>query len=226
MNKSVKLRIAAKLILCIGVIACVIGCAAYCVLSLPEVMNLPFSWMYIIVVGAAMVFFILLSIILSAAANAAERRAMKADVEEEVVEEIVEETVEEPKYVCDNECCEECAFADQCDFLAAEKAAKAEAAEATEEEAAECEATEEEAPAGVKLPAFAQKWHDELPEEARETVDKVVAVAGVAANKVKENADKIVPAVVAGVAVIAVAKGRKARRQAKARRNFFKWLGC
>lgn len=225
MNKSVKLRIAAKLILCLGVLACVIGCAAYCVLSLPEVMNLPFSWMYIIIVGAAMVFFILLSIILSAAANAAERRAMKADVEE-VVEEIVEEPVEEKKYVCDNECCEDCAFADQCDFLAAEKAAKAEAAEAAEEEPTECEAVEEEAPAGVKLPAFAQKWHDELPEEARETVDKVVAAAGVAANKVKENADKIVPAVVASVAVIAVAKGRKARRQAQARRNFFKWLGC
>ncbi len=227
MNKSVKLRVAAKLILCIGVIACVLGCAAYCVLSLPEVMNLPFSWMYVIIVAAAMVFFIVLSIILNAIANAVERKAMRA-AEESAVEEIVEEEiVEETKYVCDNECCNECAFADSCDYIAAEKAAKEACTCECAEEAAECaepEAIAEKTDA--KIPAFAQKWHDDLPEETREAVDKVLIAATAVATTVKENADKIVPAVVAGAAVIAVSKRRKARRQAKARKNFYKWLGC
>ena len=47
MSKSGKLRMAAKLIGIIGCVACLIGGAAYCVLTLPEIINFPFEWFYL-----------------------------------------------------------------------------------------------------------------------------------------------------------------------------------
>ena len=106
--KSVRLRIAAKLVWVFGLLACVIGCGVYAVLCLPQVLNLPFEPMYLYAAGVAAVVFIIIAIILSAASKAAardeeleaawlEEMALAAQAEREAAEavEAVEIPVEE-----------------------------------------------------------------------------------------------------------------------------------
>jgi hypothetical protein len=71
--KSVRLRIAAKLVWVFGLLACIIGCGVYAVLCLPEVLNLPFEPMYLAAAGIAAALFIIISVILSVASKTAER---------------------------------------------------------------------------------------------------------------------------------------------------------
>lgn len=106
--KSVRLRIAAKLVWVFGLLACVIGCGVYAVLCQPQVLNLPFEPMYLYAAGVAAVVFIIIAIILSAASKAAardeeleaawlEEMALAAQAEKEAAEavEAVEIPVEE-----------------------------------------------------------------------------------------------------------------------------------
>ncbi len=72
--KSVRLRIAAKLILVIGLLACFLGSAAYCVLTMPETFNLPFDWRYLAITGGAALLFIIISMILLGCSKSAEAR--------------------------------------------------------------------------------------------------------------------------------------------------------
>ena len=90
--KSVRLRIAAKLVWVFGLLACLIGCCTYAVLCMPEVLNLPFEWMYIAVAGALAVVFIIIALILSAASkSAAKVEALEARLLEEAALAAVEE---------------------------------------------------------------------------------------------------------------------------------------
>lgn len=98
--KSVRLRIAAKLVWVFGLLACIIGCGVYAILCLPEVMNLPFEPMYLAAAGAAAALFVIISIILSASGKVAARNeeAEAAWLEEMALaaqaEEIPEEVTE------------------------------------------------------------------------------------------------------------------------------------
>ena len=104
--KSVRLRIAAKLVWVFGLLACLIGCCTYAVLCMPEVLNLPFEWMYIAVAGALAVVFIIIALILSAASKSAAKveelearlleEAALAAVEEQEMEILPEEEEETP----------------------------------------------------------------------------------------------------------------------------------
>ena len=148
-TKSLKLRMAAKLVGCIGLIACMIGCAVYCILSLPEVMNIPFDWRYLLIDVAVMFVFVLVSILLTAGAVTAERKALMQAEADAIAEAIAAaEAVEE-------EACEE----------------------ACEEEACEEEACEvvEEVPA-TKYAAVVAKIRSKIPEDKLAAIDKATAV--------------------------------------------------
>ena len=41
--KSIRLRIAAKIVMFVGLAACILGAGIYCVLCMPEVLNIPFD---------------------------------------------------------------------------------------------------------------------------------------------------------------------------------------
>ena len=151
-TKSLKLRMAAKLVGCIGLIACMIGCAVYCILSLPEVMNIPFDWRYLLIDVAVMFVFVLVSILLNAGAVTAERKALMQAEEDALAEAaaaaeaLEEEACEE---VCEEEPCEAC-----------------------EEEA--CEVVEE-VPA-TKYAAVVAKIRSKIPEDKLVVIDKATTV--------------------------------------------------
>lgn len=204
MNKSIKLRTLAKLISCIGLIACLIGCAGYSILTLPEVMNLPFVWAYIIIDLAVMFVFVLVGVLLNLRANAIERAE---DLAGEAIDDVDEENE------CDAECCATCPLADQCDYLIADDIVP------KKEEA--CEETEEPAERAVQYPAAIEKVREKLPAEVGEKVDKVVVV-------VKENKKAVTIAAAACAAamlVVQAGKAKKAKRQAENRKKFYEWLG-
>lgn len=199
MNKSKKLRLAAKLISCIGIVACLIGCALYSVFTLPDVLNLPFEWTYIIVDAVCIVVFIAIAIILNLVANSVQR---KAEIEAARLE------------------------AERLEALAAAEAAAAAAAAEAEAEAAALAAVElEETKTEIKYPEFIEKLYEKLPEEARDMVDKAAVVVDKAVVAVKDNAKVVVPAAGACVAALVLKKVAKARRHAKNRKKFYKWLG-
>jgi hypothetical protein len=220
MYKAMKLRTAAKLISCIGLIACLVGCAGYCILSLPEVMNLPFEWLYIIIDVAVMFVFVLVGVLLNLRANAIDRR-------NDMVGEEVEGVADENE--CSAECCATCPLADQCDYLAADDVlpAKEEAAPACEcecEGECECECAEE-AGLSFKYPAAIEKVREKLPAELGEKVDKIVDKAVVTVKENKATIATVAAAATATAVVIGAGKVTKARRQAANRRKFYEWLG-
>ena len=70
--KSIRLRIAAKIVMFVGLAACILGAGTYCVLCMPEVLNIPFDLTYLLIVGCAALIFVLVSLILHVCANTAE----------------------------------------------------------------------------------------------------------------------------------------------------------
>lgn len=81
--RSVRLRIAAKTVLFLGLASCLLGTGIYCVLCMPEVMNIPMNLTYLWIVGCVAVIFALVSAILHACATAAERSQNALATEEE-----------------------------------------------------------------------------------------------------------------------------------------------
>ncbi|MBR2926148.1 MAG: hypothetical protein IKC31_01050 [Clostridia bacterium] len=66
MMKSVKFRTAAKVIFTIGWLAFILSSITYCVLCMPEVLNLPFEWQYLaITAGGALLIVIVAGILLA-----------------------------------------------------------------------------------------------------------------------------------------------------------------
>ena len=93
--KSTRLRIAARLVMWLGLVSCVLGAGTYCVLCMPEVMNLPFDWRYLATVGAGLIVFILISAILHVCASHAQN-TVEAYCEKEEVEDVMAEMAVEP----------------------------------------------------------------------------------------------------------------------------------
>ena len=250
MSKSAKLRLAAKLVGFIGCLACLIGGVVYYVLTLPEIMGLPFELLYLIIDGAAFVVIAAVSISLAIAAKSIDRRAArKAEAEAAAIAAAEAAEAEakalalaeaEAAFAPENECCLECDFAETCDYLADEKARFIEAylAEPTEEEALaeDAEEVEEEPCVNVCCPMMmAQAEAEEaspcekITADVRQAIDKAIVA-------VKENAVKIaIPVAAACVATLMVAKAKKNKKrkvelkrmkeQAKFRQDFYKWLG-
>lgn len=198
-EKAKRLHFIAKLIGCIGLIACVLGAAAYIILCLPEVGNYPFEWMYLAIVGAVAIVVIVIDVILHSIASGYAKRA----ADEAPAEAPAEETP----------AAEEEAPVDE------EAALAAEVAELT------APAAEEEAPAdGKKLDAGAlydkayAKLRAHLPEKAQAPADKVAVT-------VKENAKTIAAVAATCVLAAVTAKVVSDKRHAANRRRFYKWLG-
>lgn len=90
--KSVRLRIAAKLLWVFGLLACLIGCGVYAILCLPEVLNLPFEPLYLAAAGILAILIWIIAIILSAASKSATH---KEELEARLLEEAALAAVEE-----------------------------------------------------------------------------------------------------------------------------------
>ena len=82
--KSVRLRIAAKLLWVFGLLACLIGCGTYAILCLPEVLNLPFEPLYL---AAAGILALLIWIVAAILAAASKRAARAEELEARLLEE-------------------------------------------------------------------------------------------------------------------------------------------
>lgn len=152
MNKSTKLRIAAKLVGVIGVLACLIGCAVYCVLCMPEVLNLPFSWLGILIDFVMLAVCVFVAVMLNVAANSAEAEEMMAL---------------------------EAATAAEAAAAAAEAAAREAEAQALAEAEAAAEAAaraEAEAAAAEKQATLIGQIRAQIPEETLAKIDRVVEV--------------------------------------------------
>lgn len=117
--KSIRLRIAARLVMWLGLVSCVLGAGAYCVICMPEVLNLPFDWRYLVAVGACLIIFILVSAILHVFANHAQN-SLEAYCEKEEVEDVMAEMSVEPKEELEEEEKEELAV----DFASEEEPEK------------------------------------------------------------------------------------------------------
>ena len=72
--KSVRLRIAAKLTLSIGLLSCLVGALIYCLICLPEVWNMPFEWSQLFLVAAIAIMALLASVLLLLCGQAAEKK--------------------------------------------------------------------------------------------------------------------------------------------------------
>ena len=225
MYKAMKLRTAGKLISCIGLISCLVGLAAYCTLSLPEVLNLPFEWIYIIIDLAIMLVLTLVGVGLVLIANAIDRRA---DMVGEEVEDIDEENE------CAAECCATCPFAEQCDYLIADNASPAKPAPEIEcdfdDEEAEarictCNDECEEAATAIKYPAAVAKVRKKLPESVNDKMDKIVEKTVTTVKDKKKVIVAVTAATAATALVVKSKKAKKAKLQAKNRKKFYEWLG-
>lgn len=110
--KSIRLRIAANLVLFISLFAALVGCGVYALFCLPAMLNLPFEWKYLAITGAGFVVCAIIALILAAASRSAakkeeeEARILEATLiaeaealaaaEKEAAEELCEE---EPKKI-------------------------------------------------------------------------------------------------------------------------------
>ncbi len=79
MQKSVRYRSDAKMILGIGLLLCAIACAVYGVLLIPAVKGIKFEWEYLAIIGGAAVLFALISLYLLCLSNACARREEKLE---------------------------------------------------------------------------------------------------------------------------------------------------
>ncbi len=84
--KSVRLRIAANLVMILGLLSAFLGSTAYCVICMPEVLNIPFHWEYLALVAIGVLLILFVSIALHVAAN----RARSLEKEDEASEDTAE----------------------------------------------------------------------------------------------------------------------------------------
>ncbi len=193
--KSIRLRLAAKIVLFLGLASTIIGAGAYCIICMPEVLNVPFEWHYLLIVGIAAAVCTLISAILFACANA----ATDAD---ELSTAVLEDDKEE----------------ETADAMAALAVEPEEEATVPTEDAVEIN-VEEEAPAEYIEPEPPTKKKSLIPKEKLPTVKKIaliaipVVIAGTA----------LTVAIVKGKKKRQLERERKEKEML--RRAIYQWLG-
>ena len=81
-SKSKRLGVVSRVIGFVGVLACLVGTIAYLLLCMPEVMNIPFEWIYPAATGAGIVLFLIISLCIGGRSN--KFRRMADEIEEEI----------------------------------------------------------------------------------------------------------------------------------------------
>ncbi len=102
--KSVRLSLIAKLILNIGLLSCIIGACAYCAICMPEVLNIPFDWRYLVAVGIAALVFVVISAILFSCARAAAEEEKRAAEEARLEAQALEDAAAADDDICEAPC--------------------------------------------------------------------------------------------------------------------------
>ena len=207
--KAKKNRVISKVLSFVALFACITGAIAYLVLSLPEVMNLPFNWVYLAADAAVLVVLLLISASLSSAAKA---NAQIADELEAERQKAIDEYNERIRI--------EMMSLASLEAVAEAYEIEGIGAPAIEEEIEEIEAVEEEAgeKAEGKYAALIAKIRAKIPAEKLEKVDKVAA-------KVKKSAKVVVPVASVCLAALAINKYNEGKRRAQNREKFYQWLG-
>ena len=102
--RSVRLSLIAKLTLNIGLLSCIIGACTYCAICMPEVLNIPFDWRYLAVVGVAALGFTVVSAILFSRARAAAEEEARAAEEARLEAQALEDATAADCDVCAEPC--------------------------------------------------------------------------------------------------------------------------
>ena len=205
--KAKKNKVVAKVLSFVALFACITGAIAYLVLSLPEVMNLPFNWVYLAADAAALVVLLLISASFS---SAAKTNAQIADELEEERQKAIDEYNERIRV-------------EMMSLASLEAVAEAYEIEGIgapeiEEEIEEIEEIEGEEKKEAKYCALIEKIRAKIPADKLEKVDKVTA-------NVKKSAKVIVPVASVCLAALAISKHNESKRRAQNRSKFYEWLG-
>ena len=204
--KAKKNRVISKVLSFVALFACITGAIAYLVLSLPEVMNLPFNWVYLAADAAVLVVLLLISASLSSAAKANAQIADELEAErQKAIDEYNERIRIEMMSLASLE-----AVAEAYEIEGIGAPAIEEEIEEVEEEAGE--------KAEGKYAALIAKIRAKIPAEKLEKVDKVAA-------KVKKSAKVVVPVASVCLAALAINKYNEGKRRAQNREKFYQWLG-
>lgn len=204
--KAKKNRVISKVLSFVALFACITGAIAYLVLSLPEVMNLPFNWVYLAADAAVLVVLLLISASLASAAKANAQIADELEAErQKAIDEYNERIRIEMMSLASLE-----AVAEAYEIEGIGAPAIEEEIEEVEEEAGE--------KAEGKYAALIAKIRAKIPAEKLEKVDKVAA-------KVKKSAKVVVPVASVCLAALAINKYNEGKRRAQNREKFYQWLG-
>lgn len=197
--KAKRTGLIAKIVGYVGVISCVLGALAYLILTQPEVLNIPFEWLYLAAVGAGAVIFLIIALMINSSAKG---YLFLADQIEEKRQEDERKLVEQVKV----------------DALTLDRlraATEANAAEASYK--AEENTQKENEPVKKKTVKIGNIELPEMPKLSEDTKKKIHKIAPFAA------AGAIV------VTVVAISRAQKKsaaiKRSAALRREFFNWLG-
>ncbi len=98
--KSKRLGVVSRMIGFVGVLACLIGTIAYLLLCTPEVMNIPFEWIYLIATGAGIVLFLIISLCIGGRSNKFKRMADEIEEEIAIEKEYMREEEENAIFSC------------------------------------------------------------------------------------------------------------------------------
>ena len=183
--KAKRLRLVSKILRGITLFAGLVGALVYSILSQPEVLNIPFEWLYLAIDGVAMVALLIVSACIGNSAKTHEARADEIEDAYLIEQELLAEQERE-------------------ELLSLE----------TLEAVSEAYAIES---AGPKAPKTVRKIGPVTIPEVPE--------------KVKKNANKIIPVAAAATVAVAAAcvasskkKKEEAKRTSAIRRDFFNWL--
>lgn len=201
------LGLTARLIAGIGSFVCLLGVAAYAIISLPTVLNVPFEWKYVYYTAGAWVLFLILGLIfgIAKAHNARilknlkkARASMRASMEAAAVAAPAEESP-----VCG-----------ECD--------EAEAVEAPAEEASDDAASVDSEPVAKKnaLMVKLQAQIDKLPEKVRTPVNKAVSKVSALPKKAVIGAGSAVAALVVALGTASAIKAKKKKFKKTIRGTF------
>lgn len=204
--KAKKGKLISNVLTAIALVACLAGALVYLILSLPEVMNIPFNWIYLAADGALMVLLLVIAAIIRSSASTADRAADEVEAErQQAIDEYNEQLRAEMMSLASLE--------------AVSAAYDIEGIGALEDEA---EAAADEAASEKKLnakyAALLAKVRAKIPEEKLNKIDQVSA-------KVKDNAKVIIPVASVCIAALAMTKYSASKRHAENRSKFYEWLG-
>lgn len=197
--KAKKGKLAAKILTAIALFACLTGAIVYLLLSLPEIMNIPFNWVYLAADAAILVVMLVIAACCNSSAKANDALADAVEAERQ---QAIDEYNEQLRV-------------EMMSLASLEAVAEAYDIEGLTSESCECTCKKS---IGARYADMLASVRAKIPEEKLEKFDKAAA-------KAKKHAKIIGVAAGACIALVAFHKIKAETSKAKNRRKFFTWLG-